>query len=102
MQYRNNDISPRPVRTARPTRRAVVDDSRGEVEWADEESDLDPSYDPDATDESDMSGITLGSQDTESDESDDSDVTDLSGFIVDDDCIEWYSSEDEEEEEDSD
>lgn len=103
MQYREVDTNPRSVRT---TRRANVADVRDDVEWADEESDLDPSYVPgesdasdasdasdDPRDDSDASGITLGSQDTDSDASDDSDATDLSGFIVDDDCVEWYSSD---------
>ena len=100
MQYRDTDISSRPVRATRPMRGDTLDNGNGEVEWADEESDLDPSYEPDdsdASDDSDTSGITLGSQDTESDasdDSDDSDDSDLSGFIVDDDCIEFYSTDD--------
>ena len=109
MQYRDTDISSRPVRVTRPMRGDTLDTGNGEVEWADEESDLDPSYDPDDSDDSDASdasdasddsdasdtsGITLGSQDTESDASDDSDASDLSGFIVDDDCIEFYSTDD--------
>ena len=112
MQYRDTDISSRPVRVTRPRRGDTLDTGNGEVEWADEESDLDPSYDPDGSDDSDdsdasdasdasdesdasdTSGITLGSQDTESDASDDSDDSDLSGFIVDDDCIEFYSTDD--------
>ena len=95
MQYRDFDTSSRP----RVTRRVGENLDNGEAEWADEESDLDPSYDPedsDASDDSDATGITLGSQDTESEASDDDDSgSDLAGFIVDDDCVEFYSSDDE-------
>jgi hypothetical protein len=110
MQYREIESSPRTDRAPRRVMRTNLENGNGEVEWADEESDLDPSYDPDDlsasdasndSDDSDSSGITLGSQDTdESDASDESDDSDLSGFIVDDDCIEFYSTDDEDDDED--
>jgi hypothetical protein len=111
MQYREIESSPRSDRAPRRVMRTNLENGNGEVEWADEESDLDPSYDPDDlsasddsddSDDSDSSGITLGSQDTESDASDDSDSSDLSGFIVDDDCIEFYSTDDDDEDDEDD
>ena len=115
MQYREIESSPRSDRAPRRVRVGNLENGNGEVEWADEESDLDPSYDPDDlsasdasndSDDSDSSGITLGSQDTDesdaSDDSDDSDSSDLSGFIVDDDCIEFYSTDDDDEDDEDD
>lgn len=105
MQYREIESSPRSDRAPRRVMGTNLENGNGEVEWADEESDLDPSYDPDdlsASDDSDTSGITLGSQDTESDASDDSDESDLSGFIVDDDCIEFYSTDEDDEDDEDD
>ena len=100
MQYREIESSPRSDRAPRRVMMTNLENGNGEVEWADEDSDLDPSYDPD---DSDSSGITLGSQDTdESDESDSSDDSDLSGFIVDDDCIEFYSTDDDDDDDEDD
>src|SRR5210317_1586250 len=91
MQYREIESSPRSDRAPRRVRVGNLENGNGEVEWADEESDLDPSYDPDDLSASDASN-----------DSDDSDSSDLSGFIVDDDCIEFYSTDDDDDDGDED